>query len=537
MCTYGSKKRLIGCVIIFLAGSAWGQSPKNVIFMIGDGMGFEHVKAGGMYLNGQPGTLCFESLPYQAQVTTYSADNSVTDSAAAGTAMATGHKVNNGVISMAYPGDGSELQTLLELFKARGTRTGLVTVDPVTGATPAAFGAHEPSRDNKTQIAGDLLNQTRPNVLLGGGGNGMTTSAASTAGYTVVTDREGMQAVDTSLVSFLSGQFGTASYMPYEYDGLGNLPHLSQMIVTALDILDNEPNGFFLMVEGGNIDHAAHSNDIARVVYEMVEFHNTVQIAINWAASRTDTLIVVTADHETGGLTVTQNNGQGNLPTVSWSSTGHTAANVGAWAWGVNAEYITGILNNTEFFQMIADPRPTIALEPTSITKSVVWGHQLPNNTDSFTIANTGLGTLYYSIPSDPSEPWVQAAPNTGDCTTETDTIWLAYDVSQLQPRPAPYVAHLEIWGEGATNEFPRPTFTVHLVVKSVPGDFDYDLDVDQEDFGHLQGCLSVAGTNLPLECQDADLVVDNRVDTADIARFRACLSGPDVQADPACAD
>jgi len=143
--------------------------------MIGDGMGFEHVKAGGMYLNGAPGTLCFESLPHQAQVMTRSANNSVTDSAAAGTAMATGNKVNNGVISMAYPGDGRELQTLLELYKARGTRTGLVTVDPVTGATPAAFGAHEPSRDNKSQIAADLLNQTRPNILLGGGGNSMTT--------------------------------------------------------------------------------------------------------------------------------------------------------------------------------------------------------------------------------------------------------------------------------------------------------------------------------------------------------------------------
>ena len=127
--------------------------PKNVIILIGDGMGPEQVKAAGMYLNGLPGTLCFESLPHQGQVTTYSASSGITDSAAAATAIATGHKVNNGVISMAYPGNGSEYQTLLEIYKARGTRTGLVTSDAMTGATPAGFGAHEPSRTNTSQVA------------------------------------------------------------------------------------------------------------------------------------------------------------------------------------------------------------------------------------------------------------------------------------------------------------------------------------------------------------------------------------------------
>ncbi|HPD29349.1 MAG TPA: alkaline phosphatase [Phycisphaerae bacterium] len=510
---------------------AGAASPKNVIFMIGDGMGFEHVKAGGMYLNGQPGTLCFESLPYRAQVTTYSADNSVTDSAAAGTAMATGHKVNNGVVSMAYPGDGRELQTLLELYKARGTRTGLVTSDAMTGATPAAFGAHEYNRDNRAQIAGDYLNQTRPNVLLGGGGNGITTSAASAAGYTVVTDRAGMQAVDTNLISFLSGQFGTAEYMPYEYDGLGNLPHLSQMIVTALDILDNEPNGFLLMVEGGNIDHAAHANHIARVVYEVVEFHNTVQIALNWAAGRTDTLILVTADHETGGLTVTQNNGQGNLPTVSWSSTGHTAAQVGAWAWGVNAQYVTGTLNNTAFFEIIAGPEPVMLLSPKDISRSVAWAHNPPPQTDSFTLSNARLGTYNYTITSDAS--WVWADPASGDCSTETDTIWLVYDVGLLLP--GDYVAHLEIRSDEAINA--PQILTVTLTVRPAPGDFNRDNDVDQEDFGYLQGCLTPVGASLPPECRNADLTSDGRVDASDIVVFRACLSGPDVQPDPYCAD
>ncbi|MFQ6035677.1 MAG: alkaline phosphatase, partial [Sedimentisphaerales bacterium] len=127
--------------------------PKNVIFFIGDGMGFEQVKAAGMYAHGQAGTLSFELFPYNGQLTTYAANSPITDSAAAGTALATGVKVNNRVISMAYPGDGSELETLLEYFKARGKSTGLVTTTTMTHATPACFGAHEPARSNFEQIA------------------------------------------------------------------------------------------------------------------------------------------------------------------------------------------------------------------------------------------------------------------------------------------------------------------------------------------------------------------------------------------------
>lgn len=517
--------------VVVAAASAFAGPPKNVIFMVGDGMGPKHVQAGGMYLNGSPGTLCFESFPHQAQVTTHSANASVTDSAAAGTAMATGFKVNNGVISIATPGDGRELQTLLEFYKAQGSRTGLVTCDPVTGATPGAFGAHEPSRDNRPQIAGDYLNQTRPNILLGGGANGLTPEAAIAAGYTSVIDRAGLLAIDTSLVSMLSGQFGTGQYMPYEYDGLGNLPHLSEMTITALDILDNDPNGFFVLVEGGNIDHAAHSNDTARMVYEVVEFHNTVQTAINWATGRTDTLIIVTADHETGGILNVQNNGQGSLPTVTWSSTGHTATNVGAYAWGMNAQYITGTLDNTSFFRIITGPDPIIEMAPVDIARTVALAHELPANTDSFTLRNSGLGSFSYTISSDAS--WVWAEPASGNCSTETDTIWLAYDVASLDP--GTYVAHLSVTSTEAVNS-PR-VFTVNLIVLPAPGDFDSDSDVDQADFGHLQACLTGAAGSPAPDCSNADLTGNGRIDSADLAVFRGCMSGPGRPVDPYCAD
>jgi alkaline phosphatase len=313
-----------------VASTARADELKNVIFFIGDGMGPEQVTAARYYL-GQP--LPFESFPYQGWLTTYSANSSVTDSAAAGTALATGQKVNNGVISQArpanvdYPVVGSEMQTLVEYFQADGKSTGLVTTTYVTHATPATFAAHTSDRNNLPDIAGDYLNQTRPNVLFGGGGNGMSPGAASSVGYTVMTNRAAMQALNTETQTMVSGQFGGGD-LPFEYDGLGSLPHLSQMTRTALSILDNDPDGFFLMVEGGLIDHACHSNDIRRCVLETVEFGNSVQQAIDWAAGRSDTLILVTADHETGGLHVVSPGSPGTYPNVTWGSGGHTAANV-----------------------------------------------------------------------------------------------------------------------------------------------------------------------------------------------------------------
>jgi alkaline phosphatase len=137
--------------------------------MIGDGMGTEQVKAAGMYANGQAGTLFFESLPYKGELTNYTATGDVPDSAASGTAMATGVKVSTFVVSLAVPGDGSELETLLEYSKARGKSTGLVTTSTWYDATPAVFGAHEPTRMNFGGIWGDYLYQTRPNVVFGGG--------------------------------------------------------------------------------------------------------------------------------------------------------------------------------------------------------------------------------------------------------------------------------------------------------------------------------------------------------------------------------
>ncbi len=333
-------------------------TPRNVILFIGDGMGPEQVRAAGMYQNGLEGTLVMESFPYSSTMTTYSADHDITDSAASGTAIATGHKVNNGVVSVALPGDGHELETLLERFHKHCKRAGLVTTTYATHATPATFGAHETSRNYLDNIAYDYLYQTRPDVLFGGGANGLYPDSATAAGYAVVLNRAEMHAIRPPLTVPVSGQFGT-THLPYEYDyfigadpGYNTLPHLSEMVTTALAILETSPDGFFLMVEGGRIDHAGHANDIARNIFEVLEFDRAIEIAYTWAISRTDTLIIVTADHETGGLTVIANNGAGNLPTVTWSTTGHTATPVPVYAWGVNAELAPQVTDNTHIHQL-----------------------------------------------------------------------------------------------------------------------------------------------------------------------------------------
>lgn len=370
-------RRLVILGLLLLVGLATsgcaaenGNGPvaRNVILCIGDGMGPEQIKAGGIYATGKAGSLGFEQFPYQGQMTTAPAGGGVTDSAASATAMATGQKVHNGVISVAIPGDGRELTTLLEIFQNAGRPGGLVTTVPITHATPAAFGAHDPSRGNADAIGRDFLEQTRPWVLMGGR-TGLSPRLARGAGYAVVQNRQELMALDTARVKYVSGQFDKKGWVekngfPYEYDGLGDLPHLSEMTEVALQILEKNEEGFFLMVEGGKIDWAGHGNDLERNVGETVEFARAVEVVYQWAKGREDTLIVVTADHETGGMKVLKNKGKGQYPEVSWSSGGHTDVLIPVYAQGVGGSQFQGTLDNTEIFTKIMTASGVEVLSP-----------------------------------------------------------------------------------------------------------------------------------------------------------------------------
>ena len=328
----------------------------NVILVIGDGMGFAHVGAASRFFTGEDDGLSFQQFPVQNQMTTNSLSG-VTDSAAAATAMATGYKVFNGVISTLLCG---EPETVLEYYQRFGKRTGLVTTTYITHATPAAFGAHSSNRGNLADIAGDYLHGSRPNVLLGGGGNGMTVSSAEEAGYTVVTDRDSLYAINASVELHVSGQFGT-SHLPYVLDGYGILPTLPDMTQVALDILDEDPDGFFLMVEAGRIDHASHGNDLGKMVREVGSLADTIDTILAWAGSREDTIIVVTADHETGNLSDDIPITAGVLPAADqqdqyWGSTSHTNTAVPLYAWGLSSELFSGsILDNTDIYHILVN--------------------------------------------------------------------------------------------------------------------------------------------------------------------------------------
>lgn len=145
--------------------------------------------------------------------------------------------------------------------------------------------------------------------------------------------------------------------MPFEYDGLGQLPHLADMAGAALAILDRDVDGFFLLVEGGLIDYAGHANDIERNIGETLSFAHTVERILEWAHGRDDVLLVVTADHETGGLTVLENRGEHHYPRVRWSTRNHTMAQVPLYAVGDGAEAVAGILENTAVYALLSHQR------------------------------------------------------------------------------------------------------------------------------------------------------------------------------------
>jgi len=330
--------------------------PTQIILFIGDGMGYEQVRAGGFYRHGSAGSLFFETLPVQGSMTTANASGGITDSAAAATAMATGNKVANGVISMAIPGDSSDLTTALESASGRQRATGLVTTTYITHATPAAFGAHDPLRTHYAAIGVDYFTGARPDVLFGGARYVSATQALN-AGYQVVTDRAELQALDVATAGKVAGQFG-ADHLPYVVDGLGTLPDLAFMTEVALALLERDPDGFFLMVEGGRIDHAGHANDIARLVGEVAAFDDAVLRAYEWAQGREDVLIIVTADHETGGLSVQGGNGAGQVPSATFSTFNHTGVPVPIYAWGSNADWAAGDLDNTLLFDILDQAAP-----------------------------------------------------------------------------------------------------------------------------------------------------------------------------------
>jgi hypothetical protein len=220
----------------------------------------------------------------------------------------------------------------------------VTTHTPITDASPAAFGAHAASRNDTSTIATTYFDETRPNILFGLTDTGITALAAQAAGYTVVANAAQLAALDLDAETHISGQFTE-----------GTIPPLADMAVAALDVLDESSAGFFLMVEQERTDSGGHLNELDTVINGAIEFNAMVEQVLVWAQGRDDTLIIVGADHETGGLTLNEPTPtQGVVPGHSYSTTGHSGADVRFFATGVGASRLTGTLDNTQLFPLFA---------------------------------------------------------------------------------------------------------------------------------------------------------------------------------------
>lgn len=293
---------------------------KNVIYMIGDGMGVMSVEK----TRAETGeALALDSFPVKSLSQTASANSSVTDSAAGATALACGVRTNNKCVGV-YPDDMNAAQSypmnICEFAKSKGMMAGVVTTDSTRGATPGGFTAHTSSRNNTSEITRYQLNSGL-DLVWGVKTSTCSQSKAESAGFEYVTDYESMAALSEGTRSF--GQFNGEIWK----NDCGSLPNLTQMTTKAIDLLDDDENGFFLVVEGAHIDKKSHSNDGEGMKEALLSFDSAVGAALDYAKKDGHTLVVVTADHETGGITLKDG-------AYVYTTGGHTGADVPVYVYG-----------------------------------------------------------------------------------------------------------------------------------------------------------------------------------------------------------
>jgi len=340
---------LVSCSPVNKMKSRRNPEIRNVILMIGDGMGLPVISA-AITVSELP--LNVERCTSIGMQKTSSDDRYITDSGAAGTALATGNKTKNGAIGV--DSGGNRLKSILEIAEEYGLSTGLVSTSSLTHATPASFIAHQSDRSSYEDIALDFL-KTDIDVLIGGGydhfakrsDNLNLLDSLKIKGYEVDTS---LTAILNSVSPKLAG-FTAPVHEPYRLKGRGEMLPLATW--KAIDILNKNNKGFFLMVEGSQIDWAAHANNADTLLVEVLDFDQAVGVALDFAQTDGHTLVIITADHETGGVTITGGDIKTHGVRLSFSTTDHTAVMVPVYAFGPGADKFTGIYDNTEVFQKI----------------------------------------------------------------------------------------------------------------------------------------------------------------------------------------
>ncbi|SHN26097.1 alkaline phosphatase [Gracilibacillus kekensis] len=403
-----------------------GKKVENVIYMIPDGFSADYAANYRVY----KGEDAVWDAHLKGMFTTYSANADITDSAAAGTALATGVKTNNGVIGL--DPEGNELSTILDAAEEDGKSSGLVATSTITHATPASFVANVEDRNNQTEIARQYIS-SEVDVLLGGGQNMFLPEAeggnqeelnlieeASEAGFTYAQTRE--ELLDSTDIEVedgekLLGLFAEEALAPELHRDESVEPSLAEMTETSIDILSEDKDGFFLMVEGSQIDWAGHANDAAWAMSDVAAFERAVEAAMEFAKKDGKTMVIVAGDHDTGGmttgtgavsglhadilndvtatgdfmaaqldegrsnvkevveehtnLTLTEEEVQSiqaadsapfaintvvsNHAGIGWTSTNHTGADISIYAYGPQADKFVGFHDNTDLPKILAE--------------------------------------------------------------------------------------------------------------------------------------------------------------------------------------
>lgn len=339
-----------------------------VILMVGDGMGRPQIEAASLTSTGTTDGLHMQSLPNRGSVRTASLSG-ITDSAAAATAMASGVKTLNGRIGMDR--NAQPVQTLIERAHSAGMAAGIVTTTSLPHATPGAFSAHRATRDDYVNIAADQVRLTQPDVMLGGGTRYFLPAGSGSerdddgliqplvdAGYHIVHDAAALAAFEPAAGTKLFGSFAD-EHMTYSLDRAADStePTLAEMSMAAIRQLDHNDKGFFLVIEGGRIDHAGHGNDLANNVGETLAFDEAIAAVHAWQlASDADVTLVITADHECGGMTIIAPPAEaGALPSVSWRRDQHTNTRVDVFAAGKGTDTLDGrIVDHTDIHALLA---------------------------------------------------------------------------------------------------------------------------------------------------------------------------------------
>ncbi|HLW07788.1 MAG TPA: alkaline phosphatase, partial [Marinilabiliaceae bacterium] len=333
-------------VLTLRENSYFNSQPKNIILLIGDGMGVAQVFSG---ITANHGALNITQMPFTGFSQTQSADDYVTDSAAGGTALSTGQRTYNG--ALAVDRDTLPIPTILEISEKNGYATGLVSTSSITHATPASFIAHQPHRDMAEEIAADFLN-VDIDVFIGGGRKFFAERKDSRnlleelkeKDYQVFYSLEEATNINSGKLAIL-----TAENHNERYPARGKM--LPEATEKAIQILQNNKNGFFLMVEGSMIDWGGHDNDTEYIVQEMLDFDRAVAKALEFATSNKETLVIITADHETGGMALEGGDISKGKVSANYTTGGHTAVMVPVFAYGAGAEKFTGVYKNTDVFK------------------------------------------------------------------------------------------------------------------------------------------------------------------------------------------